>query len=398
MSAEDELSIGGKKGTKTRDVRAAGAAPSPAGGRRYRSAALLGAKQAMVKITGRKPHSTHGKVQAHLAYLSRESKGGREPFSAIELSDGRRTTAGPGAANEAFEALKEHLGKDTSRGKRNDRKAYPIMLSFPVGTERATAESIAREWGARAFGEKAAYAWVMHEDTAHPHAHFVVAARGHDGKKLRINQPELKALRMLQAQVAGEFGVALTTTTRLERGADQTPRAGRNRGEYERLARGEITPSFRKAIERAYKELNGLVEPDSWEARRLQEWRHTQRLNLDDAQSYRRLAEANPDKADFYERFAQAHERLAERQDSPRNVRDQYREIVARTIQGEHAEHLGLGPQRAQPKPSATMVALIETIAQERGLEPPEGFRDNFHAARGFLNEHAKRAIRENER
>lgn len=397
--SEDEIRIGGKGGSRTREFSGGAGRKPPQETRRYRSASMLGAKQAMVKITNRKVHTTHKMVQANLSYLSRESKGGKEPLVPIELWDGRRIEAKPGASREAFEALAEHLGKDKAgRGSKNDRKSYPIMISFPPGTDREKAELIAREWGARAFGEKSAYAWVMHEDTEHPHAHFVVSAKGYDGKKLRINQPELKALRMLQAEVAGEFGIALTTSTRLERGESQAPKASRDRGEFERLARGEITPSFRRGIERAYKELKGLTEPDSWEARRLLEWRNTQAFNLEDAAAYRRLAEATPAKAPFYERFAAAHEKLAARKDAPPSVRDQYRELVAKTLEGRHAAPSDLAPQTDPLKPTAGMVALITVIAAERGLEPPPDFRDNFSAARGFLNDHAKRAITEKER
>lgn len=394
---DDDLKIGVTGGTKTRDLSAGSPKKAQQGGRKYRSAALLGAKQAMVKITGRKVQNTHAKVQTHLAYLTREDRYGKKEFVTIELSNGERLAPGD-AAKTAFAALEEHLGKDGGRGSKNDRKAYPLMLSFPPGTDREKAEEIAREWGARGFGDKAAYAWVMHNDTEHPHAHFLVAARGYDGSKIRINPRDLKALRMLQAEVAGEYGVALTTSTRLERGEKEAPKASRDRGEYERLAREEISPGFKREIEKAYKQLSKMAEPSSWEARRLSEWRNAQALNLDDAHAYRKMAEMTPAKADFYNRFADAHEALGKRKDAPPSLQAQYRDIVERTLEGKHAAPADLSAQRDPLKPTAGMIALIDVIAKEKGLDAPEGFRDNFHAARGFLNDHARRDIKNNER
>lgn len=109
-----------------------------------------------------------------------------------------------------------------------------IILSFPKGTAAGLAEQIARDWGQEVFGsgfyeDRFRYVAAMHHNTQHVHCHFIVDKVGMDqGRFLsisRFSEINYEMLRMLHADIAKDYGLALNTTPRFSRGlVENAPR------------------------------------------------------------------------------------------------------------------------------------------------------------------------------
>ena len=107
-----------------------------------------------------------------------------------------------------------------------------MLLSFPVDTDAADVRNIAMDWCEHFFesgcyGDEWDYVLAIHTDRAHPHAHVVLNNRGRDQGEWfscwegGVMSPQL--MREKQAEIAGQYGVALDATTRLERGIFMKP-------------------------------------------------------------------------------------------------------------------------------------------------------------------------------
>ena len=107
-----------------------------------------------------------------------------------------------------------------------------MLLSFPVDTDAADVRNIAMDWCEHFFesgyyGDEWDYVLAIHTDREHPHAHVVLNNRGRDQGEWfscwegGVMSPQL--MREKQAEIAGQYGVALDATTRLERGIFMKP-------------------------------------------------------------------------------------------------------------------------------------------------------------------------------
>jgi len=106
-----------------------------------------------------------------------------------------------------------------------------MVVSFPPETDREAAHEAALEFGRRAFCSNTGgdnYDWmaVTHDDTDHPHTHFVIKNRGEQGGWFSIRRDgphDVNYLRELQVEVAAEYGIELAATRRIERGEKRIP-------------------------------------------------------------------------------------------------------------------------------------------------------------------------------
>jgi hypothetical protein len=89
---------------------------------------------------------------------------------------------------------------------------------MPFGSDVEALRGSVRKVGARAFPDQE-WAFAIHQDKQHPHAHMVVKMRGRKkDKKLRLGKPQLYQLREIFAEAAREEGVPLAASSRATRG------------------------------------------------------------------------------------------------------------------------------------------------------------------------------------
>ena len=118
-----------------------------------------------------------------------------------------------------------------------------IVVSFPEGTDLASAFAAGRAWAEEVFGSgenggSFDYVTACHSDRPHPHVHVVVNRRAFEGHWLKISRrhPLLNYERMRSAmvKVASRYGIDLEATSREERGITERPITY---AEYRRQAR-----------------------------------------------------------------------------------------------------------------------------------------------------------------
>lgn len=152
---------------------------------------------------------------------------------------GARTSLRYIARDEAREAEAEHLRLETNTGevlegraaieslvadwalgfRAGKRDALHLVLSFPEGLGAADVRAIARA-ALRDIASERPFAFAVHEDTRHRHAHALIAMRDANGRSLRTNRQVLAQWRERLVERARERGVALSTSTRRERGLE----------------------------------------------------------------------------------------------------------------------------------------------------------------------------------
>lgn len=157
--------------------------------------------------------------------------------------DPRRQSISP----EERKAIVTAWSDDWARDPKNGHTTH-LLMSFPQHVRPEKARAIAEDWAASMFedegchGDQWSYVAALHTDRAHPHVHIVVQNRGViDGRWFYMAKGhdfDLQAMKEKMAGIAAEHGVALETTSRVERGILTY---GPSRGEIE-TARREGRP------------------------------------------------------------------------------------------------------------------------------------------------------------
>ena len=157
--------------------------------------------------------------------------------------DPRRQSITP----EERKAIVATWSDDWTRDPKNGHTTH-LLMSFPQHVKPAKARAIAEDWAAAMFEDEAAhgdqwsYVAALHTDRAHPHVHVVVQNRGVlEGRWFYMAKGhdfDLQAMKEKMAEIAAEHGLALETTSRVERGILTY---GPSRGEIE-TARREGRP------------------------------------------------------------------------------------------------------------------------------------------------------------
>lgn len=153
--------------------------------------------------------------------------------------DDRRNTLTPLERKDIVDGWQQ----DWARNPKNGHTTH-LLLSFPAEVSARTARIIAEDWLADMFetpeerGDQWAYVAALHTDRAHPHIHVVVQNRGLETGQwfymARGHQFDLQEMKTRVADIAAGHGVALETTSRVERGILSY---GAGRGEIEAAAR-----------------------------------------------------------------------------------------------------------------------------------------------------------------
>nr|WP_254453133.1 relaxase/mobilization nuclease domain-containing protein [Ruegeria atlantica] len=181
-----------------------------------RLGACFGRPEAVVKFV-RKGGVQNGKeLRRQIDYLVKRAEG---------VLDIRENGVSPLNAQEIEDTISEW--HDGFTGKTNFGYTRHMIVSFPSDTPPDFAHSAGLEFADRVFGSgKFGDTWdylsVFHNDTDNPHVHLIVNCRGvengHWLKTGMTGEMNIDVLRSIQAEVANEFGIDMTATTRFERG------------------------------------------------------------------------------------------------------------------------------------------------------------------------------------
>ncbi len=181
-----------------------------------RLGACFGRPEAVIKFV-RKGGVQNGKeLRRQINYLIDRAEG------ILEI---RENGVSPLNAQEIEDTIAEW--HDGFSGKTNFGYTRHMIVSFPRDTppEFAHASGLEfadRVFGSGDFGDTWDYLSVFHNDTDNPHVHLIVNCRGvengHWLKTGMTSEMNVDVLRAIHVEVAEEFGIELTATTRFERG------------------------------------------------------------------------------------------------------------------------------------------------------------------------------------
>ena len=361
MSNEKDASInlddlrpkkGVQKAIRSRRASAGGTArrASNASSKAMRTAAIAKTPQAVVKIIG----YTHSKksIKRQINYISRD---GKEP---TENEMGSRET-GPRIAEQTLKDWDDKLTVGIEKNGKPARLSMHVQVSMPAGTDLGVFTDVARAWGDTVFSGRQ-YVFAVHDDKKHPHAHFLVALKDDNGKKLNPRKDDIQGWRESFAELATMQGYPMAATRWYEHKKDRPPVEASHTASYRMLERGEVSERLLGGLLSAIAGNASAVLPkqiqDSQEAHR--------------AAAERLTAEGKRDLAGLHVREAQ----------TARHGRSE--RILA------EVSSVAEGRSAVSPK----MLALAEAIAKEKGLAVPSAQGD-FGEVRAFLNEHARRQI-----
>ena len=197
--------------------------PAPKGGETARRARLWRAGQGGHAAVLKKIHrgGTHSAKQlgAQLDYLF--SKAEWCTGNIVDFDPSRRTLS-PEERAEIVTTWSDGWTRDPKNG-----HTTHLLLSLPQHVKPKTARAIAEDWAAEMFdsgdyGDTWSYVAALHADRSHPHVHVVVQNRGVvEGTWFYMAQGHvfnLDHMKERMAAIASEHGVALETTSRVERG------------------------------------------------------------------------------------------------------------------------------------------------------------------------------------
>ncbi|MCX8954146.1 relaxase/mobilization nuclease domain-containing protein [Ruegeria sp. NA] len=184
-----------------------------------RLGAVVGKPEAVVKHVRKGGVKNAHELRRQINYLTVRAEG------VLDIRDNGVTPLDADQVSDLIETWAEDFN-----GKTNYGYTRHMIVSFPEGTfpdaaHEAGLEFADRLFGSGDFGDTWDYLTVFHSDTDNPHVHIVVNNRGVEhGQWLAMGMSSdmnIDVQRSIQVEVAEEYGIELTATTRLERGLRQ---------------------------------------------------------------------------------------------------------------------------------------------------------------------------------
>lgn len=143
---------------------------------------------------------------------------------------------------------------------RSPRDTMHLVVSARAGTDREAFKDSVRDYLAVAFpGHR--YAFALHQDRPHLHAHAVVTMRGADGSRLHPNITDFHAWRAQFAEAAQGHGLEFTATRRHDRAAAPAYKLKHVRA----VERGDALEATRRRV--ALKKADAIVGPRTEQGR-----------------------------------------------------------------------------------------------------------------------------------
>ncbi|MEP3332229.1 relaxase/mobilization nuclease domain-containing protein [Sedimentitalea sp.] len=211
--------------------------------------ALL-SNQAVVKVVRGGGVTASGRLGGQLSYITRKGTVELERGDTGELTQGL----------DSLRDVQKEWAQDWSKmDPRTTNYSYHVIVSYPKGSDREAAKQAARSFGERLtngeYGDRYKYVLAHHDDTGHPHTHFVISRAGAAGKTLQLSRygVTMQGLRDLQVETARDVGIVLNATSRFSRNiqADRESSAriharrdGRNLQERPRVEQRTAFPFF----------------------------------------------------------------------------------------------------------------------------------------------------------
>ncbi len=184
-----------------------------------RLGAVVGKPEAVVKHVRKGGVKNAHELRRQINYLTVRAEG------VLDIRDNGVTPLDADQVSDLIETWAEDFN-----GKTNYGYTRHMIVSFPEGTypdaaHEAGLEFADRLFGSGDFGDTWDYLTVFHNDSDNPHVHIVVNNRGVEhGQWLAMgmsSEMNIDVQRSIQVEVAEEYGIELTATTRLERGLRQ---------------------------------------------------------------------------------------------------------------------------------------------------------------------------------
>lgn len=177
------------------------------------SNALL-SNQAVVKVVRGGGVTASGRLGGQLSYITRKGTVELERGDTGELTHGM----------EALRDVQKEWAQDWARmDARTTNYTYHVIVSYPKSSDREAAKQAARSFGERLtsgeYGDRYKFVMAHHDDTGHPHTHFVISRAGAAGKTLQLSRygVTMQDLRDLQSETARDVGIVLNATSRFSR-------------------------------------------------------------------------------------------------------------------------------------------------------------------------------------
>jgi len=211
--------------------------------------AARGVPQAIVKVASYA--QGRSEVMGQVNYITRKGK------LELETDEGEQLTT-----VEAQQGMVRRWSRDFGHRK-NSRDTVHLVFSMPHGSDPEALRNSVRKVLQREFPDQEA-AFVIHEETKHPHAHVVMKMQGRKKKKrLRLRKEDLHHLRETFAEAAREEGVELAVSPRAARGVG---RKGMKQAPYH-LRQKKMIPIAEKetAQETVFELQKGRIEEKPWE-------------------------------------------------------------------------------------------------------------------------------------
>ena len=237
-----ELDIAGGQGRRNRQGRSPGYDGSTTAKRSRTAKRGSGYRTAVFKI-GKYARSKTG-ARNMVDYISRDGDLTLIDDTGLEV----RTAEERAALIEEWEAAFPE--------RKDGRYAGHFYLSAPSGSSPENVTQAAREWAAENL-EAYAYVGALHEDTANPHYHLVVA-RKPDGPPLSFGKGDIEDMRESWAEIGTRHGVPMVAQRRSERGLGTY---STNATDFHVRRRDGYTRSDLKAADELFAEL-GLNSTD----------------------------------------------------------------------------------------------------------------------------------------
>lgn len=194
------------------------------------------APEVVVKVLSRASNDL-GAAGKHLDYISRNGKLG------LETDDGEQRGGIIGIAllNEwdvDIDDARRQSALAATRGRQPPKLVHKLMFSMPPRTPPAKVLAAVRNFAREEFWGQHRYAFVLHTDEDHPHAHLVLKAVSEQGVRLNIRKATLRHWRSEFARNLRLLGVAANATERAVRGE---VRKAKKDGIYRANLRGDST-------------------------------------------------------------------------------------------------------------------------------------------------------------
>lgn len=173
--------------------------------------------QAVVKVASYA--SGRNRVRATVRYVAREGGLQMEDEAGLTLTSWEEI-------EEVLDSWEQEFGQQAKvRKGMKGRDSMHLVLSAPKDSDRQAVERAIRDFAAEQFAHNHQYLFTLHHDTAHPHGHVVINARGFDGKYLRTNKETLHDWREKFAETCREHGIEVDASSRLSRGVGERGRS-----------------------------------------------------------------------------------------------------------------------------------------------------------------------------